>query len=102
MHPRTQIQTIRQYFDEILPENINCIDAVFYFRSIYENFEEFGLTLSEYALSVKNNKRQCTQAKKSAFRYGDDFKRSNRTVSINFIFLKWPYQKGSKNLQNMK
>ncbi|MBC2716048.1 MAG: ParA family protein [Desulfobacteraceae bacterium] len=65
VHPRTQLKTLKQYFDDILPEGINCLDSVFYSRSVYENFEEFGLTLREYALSVKNNKRQFVQARRA-------------------------------------
>ena len=65
VHPQTGKDTIKSYFNEVLPEGINSLDSNFYFRSIYENFEEFGLTLREYALSVKSNKRQYEQAKKA-------------------------------------
>jgi cellulose biosynthesis protein BcsQ len=80
VHPQTGKASIKDYFNAVLPEGINSLNSVFYFRSVYENFEEFGLTLLEYARSVKTNKRQFEQAKKAVL----DMERISKEV-LSFI-----------------
>ena len=36
---------------------MGCLDVVYPFRSIYENFNREGMNLLEYVDSIKNNKR---------------------------------------------
>ena len=56
---------IIDYFIEILPEYIGCLDEVYPSRSIYENFNRDGMNLIEYTESLKNNKRAYPQAQKA-------------------------------------
>jgi cellulose biosynthesis protein BcsQ len=56
---------IIEYFKEILPEYIGCLDEVYPARSIYENFNRDGMNLIEYTESLKNNKRAYSQALKA-------------------------------------
>ncbi len=62
IHPQTRPETVIQYFEGIMPPQISILESVFSFRNIYENFEEEGMTLLEYARSVKGNKRMFNQA----------------------------------------
>lgn len=48
------------YFREILPDYVNCLDAMYPFRGVYENFNREGSTLLEYVESIQNNKRLFT------------------------------------------
>lgn len=61
-HPQSNKDKLLEYFEDILPNNIGCIQGVYPHRSIYENFNRDGLNLKEYAQSVKKNKRYSTQA----------------------------------------
>lgn len=65
VHPQTRAKTIQQYFEEIMPEEIRCLDAFLPYRSVYENFSRDGLTLREYTNSVKTNVRSYFQARKA-------------------------------------
>jgi cellulose biosynthesis protein BcsQ len=60
-HPQSSKNKLIEYFEDILPNNIGCINEVYPHRSIYENFNRDGLSLMEYAQSVKNNKRYSAQ-----------------------------------------
>ena len=59
--PQTKPDTIIKHFKGIIPE-IQCLNSMFYNRNTYENCEEGGLTLEEYARSVKNNKSMYKKA----------------------------------------
>ncbi|MBW1893058.1 MAG: ParA family protein [Deltaproteobacteria bacterium] len=61
-HPQAKIQKIVEYFEDILPNNIRCLNAAYPSRSIYENFNREGMNLKEYAQLVERNKRQALQA----------------------------------------
>jgi cellulose biosynthesis protein BcsQ len=61
-HPQSKMQTLMEYFEDILPPNVSCLPAVYPNRSIYENFNREGSNLYEFARQTKNNKRQSKQA----------------------------------------
>jgi cellulose biosynthesis protein BcsQ len=65
VHPSANSKTITQYFNEILPQGINCLDAVFPSRSIYENFNRDGMNLHEFADSYQTNRRIFAQSEKA-------------------------------------
>jgi len=65
IHPQTNTTNIRDYFQSIMPEQISCLKNVLPLRSTFENFSRDGMTLTEYATSVKGNSRLHTQAKKA-------------------------------------
>ncbi len=62
-HPRASKRKIVDYFTEILPEGVHCLDAVLPYRAVFENFNREGLGLQEYGRLVKNNRRDHKQAK---------------------------------------
>ncbi len=64
-HPQAKAIKIIDYFKDILPNHIGCLNAVYPARPIYENFNREGMNLKEYAQMVKNNKRQALQAKRA-------------------------------------
>jgi len=64
-HPQSKKNKLIEYFEEILPNNIGCINGVYPHRSIYENFNRDGLNIKEYAQSVKNNKRYAVQVSRA-------------------------------------
>lgn len=64
-HPLANRENIISYFQEILPEYIHCLPAVFSFGSVFENFSRGGNNLFEYADSVKSNSKMVEQAKKA-------------------------------------
>lgn len=64
-HPQSKKDKIIEYFEEILPNDISCLDGVYPHRSVYENFNRDGLNLKEYAQSVRNNKRYAAQASRA-------------------------------------
>ena len=61
VHPRVSPQKCFEYFDEILPMYISCLDAVYPSRAVYENFNRQGLNLHEYSKLVENNKKNRQQ-----------------------------------------
>lgn len=61
-HPKVNRDTIVGYFTDILPPYVGCLRAIYPDRSVYENFNRDGVTLHEYAYSVKENKRYSRQA----------------------------------------
>jgi cellulose biosynthesis protein BcsQ len=60
--PQAKSENIYKYFSSILPDYIQCLQSVFRVRSVFENFSRDGLTLQEYAKTVKNNKKDLKQA----------------------------------------
>lgn len=56
-HPRVNPGRCFEYFQEILPPHVNCLEAVFPSRSVYENFNRKGLNINEYAAVVESNKK---------------------------------------------
>jgi len=64
-HPQTRTKKLVDYFQDILPEPVGCLEAPYPFRSVYENFNRDGYTLLEYSKSVKKNKRHQQQAAKA-------------------------------------
>jgi len=65
VHPRVNPQKCFEYFDEILPDYISCLEAVYPSRSVYENFNRQGLNLHEYSKLVQNNKKNTQQVKRA-------------------------------------
>lgn len=65
VHPQSKIETITGYFREVMPEEVECLDAFLPSRSVYENFTRDGMNLNEYAKCVKKNARQYAQAKRA-------------------------------------
>jgi len=62
-HPRANKRNLVDYFRQILPEGVRCLDAAFPYRAMFENFNRMGLNLQEYGRLVKNNRREYKQAK---------------------------------------
>ncbi len=62
VHPKTSKAKLKAYYEEILPDHVFCLPAVYPARAVYENFNRNGMTVSEYASTVKSNKRQAKQA----------------------------------------
>jgi len=65
VHPQTKTEKIRDYFKEVIPETVECLDIFMPARSVYENFSREGMTLDDYAMSVKSNSRLYEQTKKA-------------------------------------
>jgi cellulose biosynthesis protein BcsQ len=65
VHPQANRDNVREYFCNIMPEQVGCLQNVLPFRSTFENFSRQGMTLPEYAASVKNNTRLREQASKA-------------------------------------
>ncbi len=64
-HPQSNNEKIFEYFSDILPSHLQCMGVVYPHRSIYENFNRDGMNLTEYALSVEQNKRNAVQASRA-------------------------------------
>jgi len=64
-HPQANYKKIREYFLSNLPGKVGCLNTCFPHRSVFENFSRDGLTLIEYANSVKSNSRYYNPAKKA-------------------------------------
>lgn len=64
-HPNANAANIVGYFDDILPDYIQCLDAVFPFRAVFENCNRRGLHIFEFARLVRTNRRDYTQAHKA-------------------------------------
>ena len=65
VHPQTNARTISEYFESVMPDAVRCLPAFLPYRSVFENFSRDGLTLREYAGTVKGNLRSYLQAKKA-------------------------------------
>ncbi len=64
-HPQSRTDKIVEYFRDILPAGVGCLDAAFPGRPVYENFNRDGSHLGEYAEYVKKNKRLNKQASRA-------------------------------------
>ena len=65
IHPQTNTEKVHDYFEEIMPEQIHCMQSALPFRSTLENYSREGMTLAEYSRSVKGNARLYAQGKKA-------------------------------------
>lgn len=63
IHPQTNSNNVNSYFSSIMPVQIRCLQSVLPTRAAFENFNREGMTLEEYAASVKSNSRLSRQAK---------------------------------------
>ncbi|MCG8337147.1 MAG: ParA family protein [Proteobacteria bacterium] len=64
-HPLANKANVLEYFEEIMPDYVHCLPAVFSFGSVFENFSRGGNNLIEYGESVKANAKLYDQAKKA-------------------------------------
>ena len=64
-HPLVNRLNVIEYFQEMLPEYVHCLNATFSFGSVFENYSRGGSTLHEYAKAVKTNQKLYEQAKKA-------------------------------------
>ncbi|MEM7181397.1 MAG: ParA family protein [Spirochaetota bacterium] len=64
-NPQTKKTRILDYFVDILPDYVGCVDAVYPSRGLYENFNREGMNLYDYTDSVKSNKKLLQQAEKA-------------------------------------
>ncbi len=64
-HPLINRQNVIDYFEDLLPDFIHCLNATFSFGTAFENFSRGGSNLYEYANSVKTNLKLFGQAKKA-------------------------------------
>lgn len=76
-HPQSKKSTLIEYFQDILPPNVSCLQAIYPIRSIYENFNREGSNLYEYAQTVKANKRSAKQASAAI----DDIEEIAKTIT---------------------
>jgi chromosome partitioning protein len=65
VNPRSRPETVIEYFREILPDELGCLNAVLPFRSVYENFNRDGKQLYEYGESVRGNRRDLQAAERA-------------------------------------
>jgi len=64
-HPLANKESIIGYFNDIIPDYIQCLDAIFSFGTVFENFSRGGNTIYDYALSVKSNNKLYKQSIKA-------------------------------------
>lgn len=65
IHPLANKRNIIDYFKDIMPGYIHCLNATFSFGSVFENFSRAGNNLYEYADSIKSNRKLYGQAMKA-------------------------------------
>jgi len=65
IHPLANRGHILAYFREMLPRHVHCLDAVFSFGTVFENFSRGGNHLYDYARLVKTNGKLSFQAQKA-------------------------------------
>ncbi len=65
VHPLVNPRKCYEYFDEMLPAYISCLEAVYPSRAVYENFNRQGLNLQEYSKLVENNKKYRQQVERA-------------------------------------
>jgi len=65
VNPRSHPDTVIDYFREILPDELGCLNAVLPSRSVYENFNRDGMQLHEYAHSIRTNQRGLQAAQRA-------------------------------------
>lgn len=63
VHPQTNTNNVNAYFSSIMPDQISCLQNALPTRAAFENFNRDGMTLEEYAASVRTNGRLSKQAK---------------------------------------
>lgn len=62
VHPQSNSNNVNSYFSSIMPVQIRCMQSVLPTRAVFENYNREGMTLAEYASSVKTNSRLARQA----------------------------------------
>ena len=62
VHPQANSENVHAYFHSIMPQQVDCLHQVLPTRAAFENFNRDGMTLAEYATSVKRNNRLHRQA----------------------------------------
>lgn len=62
VHPQSSGARVSSYFRSIMPVQVGCFKHNLPARAAFENFNREGMTLGEYAASVKNNSRLHKQA----------------------------------------
>ena len=62
VHPNANQAKMKEYFDAIMPDGIRTLKHCLPNRGVFENYSRDGLTLDEYAASVKGNARDYRQA----------------------------------------
>lgn len=67
IHPNTRLSTILDFYTGLLPEPVKCLPARIAQRPVFENYDDGGLTLLEYARSVQGNKEDFEKAKIAAW-----------------------------------
>lgn len=65
VHPQTKPETIKKYFDDIKPDEVQCLSSFLPYRSVFENYSREGMNQYDYAKMVKNNARNYMQAQKA-------------------------------------
>lgn len=65
VNPQSNLDNIRAYLDDVLPDYINVLNAAIPSRPVFENYSRFGNTLQDYKKMVKANKRLVAQADKA-------------------------------------
>jgi len=65
VHPQTKPSTIEAYFNEIKPDEVNCLSAFLPHRSVFENYSREGMNQYDYKKLVRNNAKNYDQAKKA-------------------------------------
>lgn len=63
IHPKTNQNNVNRYFESIMPDQVGCLRHALPTRTTFENFNREGMTLEEYAGSVRSNTRLLKQAK---------------------------------------
>jgi cellulose biosynthesis protein BcsQ len=64
-HPLTHPKRCFNYFQDLLPPQVSCLEAVYPARTVYENFNRRGLNLYEYEMFVHSNKKFRQQVKRA-------------------------------------
>lgn len=64
-HPLVNKESIIEYFNDMIPDYIHCLNAIFSFGTVFENFSRGGNTVYDYARSVKTNSKLYKQAIKA-------------------------------------
>lgn len=64
-HPLANRKKVIDYFHQMLPDYVHCLNTTFSFGSVFENYSRGGANLFDYAASVKPNLKLFGQAKKA-------------------------------------
>lgn len=65
LSPSLKAETVNDYFEDIMPEGVSYLGTFITNRVVIEGYGLDGLTLREYALSVKSNERKHKGAMKA-------------------------------------